>query len=398
VVAIAPNGIAFVPDRLADAALFAPADWVSDLSDGDIVQLDDLRLEHVRLEVTGRTDNNIVLTRCAQIAFVAPGCIARKLAADGARGPEVRIGELPPLEEPIRLKPGDTLIIRQGTTPGRRAILDDYGRTTAPAVICCNIAELYADVRQNEPVWFDDGRIGGVVRAAPPGEIEVTVTKAKPRGSKLRANKGINFPNSNLTVSAISSKDIEDLDFIAEHADIVGMSFASRPEDIAEMHCRLESRKANLPVMLKIETLRGFNHLPQLLMAAMRRFPLGLMIARGDCAVECGFERLAEIQEEILWLCEAAHVPVVWATQVLETLSKQGYPSRAEVTDAAMAERAECVMLGRGPYIVEAVASLDGILRRMEAHQMKKMSRLRRLQVSEQTFTDARLEHDGHHR
>ena len=83
------------------------------------------------------------------------------------------------------------------------------------------------------------------------------------------------------------------------------------------------------------------------------------MIARGDLAVEVGFERLAEVQEEILWLCEAAHVPVIWATQVLESVAQTGQPSRAEVTDAAMAERAECVMLNKGPHIGEAVRALD---------------------------------------
>ena len=103
------------------------------------------------------------------------------------------------------------------------------------------------------------------------------------------------------------------------------------------------------------------------------------MIARGDLAVECGFERLAEVQEEILWLCEAAHVPVIWATQVLETLAKQGLPSRAEVTDAAMAHRAECVMLNKGPYVVQAVQALDDILRRMHGHQAKKTPMLREL-------------------
>jgi hypothetical protein len=74
----------------------------------------------------------------------------------------------------------------------------------------------------------------------------------------------------------------------------------------------------------------------------------GVMIAHGDLAVECGFERMAEVQEEILWICEAAHTPVIWATQVLESLAKTGMPSRAEVTDAAMSERAECVMLNKG--------------------------------------------------
>ena len=133
--------------------------------------------------------------------------------------------------------------------------------------------------------------------------------------------------------------------------------------------------------MLKIETRRGFEHLPELLLAAMRSPAVGVMIARGDLAVECGFERLAEVQEEILWVCEAAHVPVIWATQVLETLAKTGLPSRAEITDAAMGERAECVMLNKGPHIVDAMRTLDDILRRMQAHQTKKRPLLRALRA-----------------
>ena len=83
-----------------------------------------------------------------------------------------------------------------------------------------------------------------------------------------------------------------------------------------------------------------------------------------------------------MWFCEAAHIPVIWATQVLESLAKLGMPSRAEITDAAMAERAECVMLNKGPYIVDAVRALDDILRRMEVHQAKKRSMLRRLALA----------------
>ena len=98
--------------------------------------------------------------------------------------------------------------------------------------------------------------------------------------------------------------------------------------------------------------------------------------------MEVGYERLAEVQEEMLWLAEAAHVPIVWATQVLERLAKKGRPSRAEITDAAMGERADCVMLNKGPHIEEAVAMLDGIPRRMEGHQDKKRSVLRPLSVS----------------
>jgi pyruvate kinase len=86
------------------------------------------------------------------------------------------------------------------------------------------------------------------------------------------------------------------------------------------------------------------------MLAGMPSPPLGIMVARGDLAVEVGFERLAEVQKEMLWLSEAAHVPVIWATQVLENLAQTGKPSRAEVTDAANSSRAECVMLNKGPH------------------------------------------------
>ena len=117
----------------------------------------------------------------------------------------------------------------------------------------------------------------------------------------------------------------------------------------------------------------------RMVLAAMRRPAAGVMIARGDLAVECGYERMAEIQEEILWVCEAAHMPVVWATQVLESLAKTGVPSRAEITDAAMGERAECVMLNKGPHLCDAVEALDDILQRMQDHQVKKSAMLRKL-------------------
>ena len=90
----------------------------------------------------------------------------------------------------------------------------------------------------------------------------------------------------------------------------------------------------------------------------------------------------AELQEDILWICEAAHIPVIWATQVLEGLAKKGLPSRAEVTDAAMSGRAECVMLNKGPHILAAMRFLNNVLLRMQQHQYKKRDLLRRLEVS----------------
>jgi pyruvate kinase len=117
-------------------------------------------------------------------------------------------------------------------------------------------------------------------------------------------------------------------------------------------------------------------------LTAMSAPCLGVMIARGDLAVECGFERMAEVQEEILWFCEAAQVPVILATQVLETLAQKGVPSRAEITDAAMGRRDECVMLNKGPYVLSSLRVLDNILQRMQAHHAKNRSMLRELHLA----------------
>jgi pyruvate kinase len=170
---------------------------------------------------------------------------------------------------------------------------------------------------------------------------------------------------------------------------VVGFSFVHTAADLGRLRDALRRLgRPRMGVVLKIETGRGFEELPAILLASLRLPPVGVMIARGDLGVEVGYERLAEVQEEILWLCEAAHLPAIWATQVLEGLTKTGLPSRAEVTDAAMGERAECVMLNKGPHVVEAVRALDSILRRMQAHQAKKTAMLRHLQVAERFFAE----------
>ena len=91
----------------------------------------------------------------------------------------------------------------------------------------------------------------------------------------------------------------------------------------------------------------------------------------GDLAIETGWDNIGRIQEEILSLCQAAHIPEIWATQVLENLAKLGIPSRAEITDAAMAQRADCVMLNKGPYILNAIQLLSTILKDMEPYWEK---------------------------
>lgn len=114
----------------------------------------------------------------------------------------------------------------------------------------------------------------------------------------------------------------------------------------------------------------------------MKRERIGVMIARGDLAVELGFERTSEVQNQILWLCEAAHVPVIWATQVLENLVKTGMATRAEISDAALSTQAECVMLNKGPFISAGIETLKEILIKMHAHNAKKKDSLRVLNIA----------------
>jgi len=295
-------------------------------------------------------------------------------------GQEASVGALPPKEQVIVLRRGDLLVLTRESVPGRAARHDTAGRAITPASIPCTLPEAFLVVQPGERIWFDDGKIGGVIRKVGADQVHVEITQARPKGGNLRSDKGINLPDSALALPALTQKDLADLPFVAKYADIVGLSFVRRPEDIATLSARLqELGAADKGVVLKIESRQAFEALPELLMAALRLPRSGLMIARGDLLVECGYERLAEIQEEILWLCEAAHLPVIWATQVLESLAQKGIPSRAEITDAAMGERAECVMLNKGPHILEAIEILDSILRRMQSHQAKKTPRLRRL-------------------
>ncbi len=213
----------------------------------------------------------------------------------------------------------------------------------------------------------------------------VSFPRCPSRGEKFRSDMAINFPGTDLHISPLTEKDLVDLDFVVRHADLVGYSFVQRPADISVLLGELDARRARfgrktkVGIVAKIETARAVQSLPEIIVRAAGRGPFGVMIARGDLAVEVGYLRVAELQEEILWVCEAARIPVIWATQVLETLAKKGVPTRAEITDAAMAERAECAMLNKGPFILDAVQVLDSVLTRMAGHYRKKTATLRAL-------------------
>jgi pyruvate kinase len=253
-----------------------------------------------------------------------------------------------------------------------------------PYQVSCSLPEVIRQVEVGHKVWFDDGTIGACVEHIIPEGLVLTITDIRKAGRKLKPEKGINFPDTMIQIKALTAKDRHDLDFAAHHADMIGYSFVQSADDVVvlqeELVKRLGADASKKAIIAKIETRMAVSNLPEIIVQAAGQNPLGVMIARGDLAVEIGFDRLAEIQEEILWLCEAARIPVIWATQVFESLVKEGMPSRAEVTDAAMAQRAECVMLNKGDFILKGVTTLDTILTRMGAHQFKRTASLRALQ------------------
>jgi pyruvate kinase len=365
----------------ADAVLPVPKTWLPNLTGGKAIYFRDLRGRERELVVESQGEKGAWAT-CFDTAYLGPE--TRLTMSSGKRRWETKLKRLPTTALRITLSKGEHLILARSLEPGRSEVRDEKGSVVEKARIGCTLPEAFACARTGQPIWFDDGKIGGIIRAVDGTSMDVEITQTRKPRQALASDKGINLPETTLTLSALTPKDKQDLPFVVANADMVALSFVRSPEDVAHLEQELTRLGAarSFGKVLKIETNAGFENLPGILLSSYGSRPVGVMLARGDLAIEAGYVRLAELQEEILWVCEAAHLPVIWATQVLETLTKKGLPSRAEITDAAMAERAECVMLNKGPFVVEAVGVLDDILRRMEGHQRKKSPTLRSLGLS----------------
>ena len=261
-----------------------------------------------------------------------------------------------------------------------REALKSPDRST-PVPVQLSIPEIIDSLKVGDQVYFDDGVVRGEITYSDTQKAVVKVLKTFK--SKLKADKGMNLPQLSLELPSLTEKDHETLPFIAQHADLLGYSFVQRKSDVIRLYERLEELGDRKPgVIFKIENQKAFNRLSHILLEGMKHNRIGVMIARGDLAVEIGFNRISEVQNEILWLCEAAHVPVVWATQVLDHLAKKGIATRAEISDAALSVRSECVMLNKGPYILDAISELRTILNRMESHSSKNKNALRPLGIA----------------
>ena len=384
---IAPRRVRFIPEDTVwqgtkAAVIPVSRGCIENAHEGDEIRFKDTRGKKRKFKVVSKDEKGLVL-EIFKAAYVATGTKLRlNHEAEGEKR-VYHVGELPAVTQAILLRPGDMLLLDRDPVLGAPAVEDSEGQVIEPAHISCRHPEVFEFVSAGDRISLNDGKIVGVVESISDARIDMTVTKAKPTGSRLIGDRGINFPDSDIRLPGLTAADTENLSFIADHADAVSLSFVKRPEDIISLQDELHDMGADrLGVIVKIETKKGFKNLPQLLLTAMQRYPIAVMIARGDLAVEAGWERLAELQEQILWLCEAAQVPVIWATQVLERTAKTGLPSRAEISDAALSQRADCVMLNKGPHILAAIKMLDNILRRMQGHQYKKTPQMRKLGFS----------------
>lgn len=306
-------------------------------------------------------------------------------------GPKIRTSEIKILSKKgnvknfIRVKEGEHIILTKRETFGKKSTFDKNDQQLTKAEIGVLLPQIIDDVKVGDRVLFDDGMIRSKVVSKTKDDIELLITNCYK--TKLSSNKGINLPNTKLNLPALTERDIELLPFVCENADIVGYSFVRTSDDVEYLYKQLELLNAeDIGIVFKIENKEAFENLPHILLEGMQRNNIGVMIARGDLAVEIGFKRTSEVQNQILWLCEAAHIPVIWATQVFENLAKTGIPTRAEISDAARGARAECVMLNKGPYINDAIRVLGNVLERMEAHSSKKKDSLRALSIAKKSI------------
>ena len=377
------------PDETADAIIPIDEEYFAKLKRGSSISFTDTRGKRREIVIEGKEAEGRWGV-CYDSAYVETGSLLSLKKEKEGEEVVMKVGELLPIEESIMLMAGDFLYLHKDPKEGEPTQFDEDGIVLQAAHVSCTLPEIFADVKVGEPIFFDDGKIEGVIEDVSPEELKIKITYAKDTGSRLRSDKGINLPDSELTVSGLTPKDREDLNFVCRNADAVNLSFVNNEDDVQDLLDVFDELESHIGIILKIETQKGFKNLPSILLRAMQTYPIGVMIARGDLAIETGWKNFASIQEEILRICEAAHIPDVWATQVLESLAKKGVPTRSEITDAAMAQRAECVMLNKGAYIGKAVKMLDKILRRMQRFNNRQQIMLPKLDEAD----TLKLSHD----
>ncbi|MBS4189620.1 hypothetical protein KHA94_05265 [Bacillus sp. FJAT-49705] len=237
--------------------------------------------------------------------------------------------------------------------------------TDQTKVITINVTGALTNVRLKDSIYFHDGKIVGEICSITDDWVRIKILYTNKKMAKLREEHGINLPDSfvHFILSAITEEDLKNLPIIYDLSDSIGLSFVHFPRDLAKFRMHLDSLpQKKISVIAKIETKEAVQNLSKIIIEGLAFDSFGIMIARGDLAVELGLNQLAFIQEEILNLCRAAHTPIIWATGVLENQTKKGMPLRSEITDAYMGLRADCIMLNKGEFIIESVKTLNELI------------------------------------
>ena len=249
---------------------------------------------------------------CLRIREAARQCHRDVAILQDLAGPKIRIG---PLDAPIRLRASDPLIIERGEFVG------------GPDRVSCAFDALFTSVATGQRLLVDDGTIELDVVDVAPGRLTTRVRA----DAVLEGHKGINVPGA-IRTSALTSKDIEDLRAgIAMGVDLVALSFVQSADDIRAARATAAAAGAtDLPIVAKIEKPQAVEHVDEILQVAD-----GLMIARGDLGIEIPLETVPAVQKRLIRAARQRGVPVILATQVLESMRTSPRPTRAEVTDAA---------------------------------------------------------------
>jgi pyruvate kinase len=270
------------------------------------------------------------------------------------QGPKIRCGKIP--SPGIELKKGDTVLLHpEGQAPKQATA----GMIVIP--ISAEIAQsVSTDAQVGARILFDDGKIATRALSITPPEMVVQVEV----GGKLTSNKGMNLPGTPLSIPCLTEKDIEDLEFgVSLGVDAVALSFVRSAADIEQVRERLRKLTHDMPLVIaKIEREEAVEAMESIIEVCD-----GLLVARGDMAVEVGAERVPAIQKKLIHTCNELGVPVITATQMLESMISSPVPTRAEASDVANAvfDGTDCVMLSgetaSGQYPGESVATMARI-------------------------------------
>jgi pyruvate kinase len=261
-------------------------------------------------------------------------------------GPKIRIGDF--ANGSVELIPGAQFIL--STTPCEGTV----------EKVFFNFPEIAAEMKAGQVIMIDDGRRKLVVNKVEDGDIYTTVAV----GGTIKGRRGVNLPNAFLTISALTEKDKSDLEFgVKAGADYIALSFVRTAKDIEELRALITQHGGSQPIIAKIETPEAVERIDEIIAATD-----GIMVARGDLAVEIGHAKVPAVQKMLIKKCNAAGKPVIVATQMLESMIKAPVPTRAEVSDIAHAvyDHADATMLSEesslGEFAVEAVSMMQEVI------------------------------------